>query len=252
MDNQIAIEFKDVHFEYHLEDRNTLPIFKGLSFTIRKNEFVTLIGPSGCGKSTLLYLIANILKPSQGNIAVDFGLVKGASGFVFQDYVLFPWRTILENVRLPLELKGLNVTKANKIASEYIHLVGLDDFSSSLPSELSGGMKQRVGIARALITESPVLLMDEPFNALDDITRQEMYDELISILSSTKRTVVFVTHNISEAIFLSDRIFILSKRPSAIKKTVDIELPKPRGTTILSSQEFYRVYQETQQSLKAK
>jgi len=252
MDKHAAIEFNDVHFEYRLEDSNTLNIIKGLSFLINKNEFITLIGPSGCGKSTLLYLIANILKPTQGDVKVDFGLVKDASGFVFQDYVLFPWRNILENVRLPLELKGIKNSEANKLASEYIHLVGLDDFVNSFPIELSGGMKQRVGIARALITESPILLMDEPFNALDDITRQEMYDELINILSVTKRTVVFVTHNINEAIFLSDKIFVLSKRPSIIKKIIEVKLPKPRDTTILSSPEFYQAYSETQQALKEK
>jgi NitT/TauT family transport system ATP-binding protein len=212
-----------------------------LDLDIRPGEFVALLGPSGCGKSTLLNLVAGILKPSSGAISVDGKPVKGPNpdcGIVFQNHSLFPWMSVLENVAFGPRMLG----RADPVgtARMFLSLVGLEKQASAWPSSLSGGMQQRVGIARALATYPPVLLMDEPFGALDAQTRSIMQEELLKIWSQFKTTVIFVTHDIEEAIFLADRVVVMKTLPGGIKRQVPIDLPRPRQPSIIKSELFNR------------
>jgi NitT/TauT family transport system ATP-binding protein len=210
-----------------------------LDIDIRPGEFLALLGPSGCGKSTLLNLIAGILKPTSGQVSVDGNVVKGPNpdcGIVFQNHSLFPWMSVLENVAFGPKMLG----RADPIgtARTFLSLVGLDKQASAWPASLSGGMQQRVGIARALATYPPVLLMDEPFGALDAQTRSIMQEELLKIWTQFKTTVVFVTHDIEEAIFLADRVVVMKTQPGGIKREVKIELTRPREASIIKSDLF--------------
>jgi NitT/TauT family transport system ATP-binding protein len=210
-----------------------------LDVDIRPGEFVALLGPSGCGKSTLLNLIAGILKPSRGEVQVDGATVKGPNpdcGIVFQNHSLFPWMTVLENVAFGPKMLG----RANPIgvARTFLGLVGLEKQQAAWPTNLSGGMQQRVGIARALATYPRVLLMDEPFGALDAQTRSIMQEELLKLWSQFKTTVVFVTHDIEEAIFLADRVIVMKTLPGGIKRDVAISLPRPREPSLIKSEIF--------------
>lgn len=210
-----------------------------LDVDIRPGEFVALLGPSGCGKSTLLNLIAGILKPSRGEVQVDGATVKGPNpdcGIVFQNHSLFPWMTVLENVAFGPKMLG----RANPIgvARTFLGLVGLEKQEAAWPTNLSGGMQQRVGIARALATYPRVLLMDEPFGALDAQTRSIMQEELLKLWSQFKTTVVFVTHDIEEAIFLADRVIVMKTLPGGIKQDVAINLPRPREPSLIRSEIF--------------
>ena len=212
-----------------------------LDIDIRPGEFVALLGPSGCGKSTLLNLVAGILKPTSGTVTVDGKPVKGPNpdcGIVFQNHSLFPWMSVLENVAFGPKMLG----RADPIgtARTFLSLVGLERQAPAWPSSLSGGMQQRVGIARALATYPPVLLMDEPFGALDAQTRSIMQEELLKIWSQFKTTVIFVTHDIEEAIFLADRVVVMKTLPGGIKRQVPIELPRPREPSIIKSELFNR------------
>lgn len=212
-----------------------------LDIEIRPGEFVALLGPSGCGKSTLLNVVAGILKPTSGRITVDGKPVKGPNpdcGIVFQNHSLFPWMSVLENVAFGPKMLG----RADPIgtARTFLSLVGLEKQASAWPSSLSGGMQQRVGIARALATYPPVLLMDEPFGALDAQTRSIMQEELLKIWSQFKTTVVFVTHDIEEAIFLADRVVVMKTLPGGIKRQVLIDLPRPREPSMIKSELFNR------------
>ena len=212
-----------------------------LDIDIRPGEFVALLGPSGCGKSTLLNVIAGILKPTSGKITIDGKPVKGPNpdcGIVFQNHSLFPWMSVLENVAFGPKMLG----RADPIgiARMFLSLVGLEKQGPAWPSSLSGGMQQRVGIARALATYPPVLLMDEPFGALDAQTRSIMQEELLKIWSQFKTTVVFVTHDIEEAIFLADRVVVMKTLPGGIKHQVLIELPRPREPSMIKSELFNR------------
>lgn len=215
-----------------------------INLEIPEGNFVTIIGPSGCGKSTLLNIIAKVVKPTSGNIILnnlDSTSFSQPISFVFQDYVLLPWRTVLKNVQLPLEISGADRNTWDEKSLHYLELVGLTEFINSYPHELSGGMKQRVGIARALVTESPILLMDEPLSALDEITRIHLQLELQQIWLKTKRTVVYVTHNINEAIFLSDWIVILTERPGRVVTSMEIDIPRPRPIEIIASKKFSEI-----------
>jgi len=204
---------------------------KDFSLSIDSGEFVAIVGPSGCGKSTLLDIISGLSKADSGNISIDGNKINGPAldrGFVMQGYALFPWRTIKKNVEFGLELKKIPKKQRAKISQDYIELVGLKGFEERYPHELSGGMRQRVAIARSLAYEPEVLLMDEPFAAVDAQTRETLQDELLRIWEKTKKTIIFVTHSIEEAVLLADRVVVLTKNPGTIKEVVDIKLPRPR------------------------
>lgn len=216
----------------------------GVSLDIMENEFICVVGPSGCGKSTLLNVIAGLLEPTSGAVYVDGKEVTGPGperGVVFQQYALFPWLTVLKNVQFGLKLQGVSEAESKETAMKYLKMVDLEQFADSYPKELSGGMKQRVAIARAYAVNPQVLLMDEPFGALDAQTRYLMQEELQRIWEAEKRTVIFVTNNIEEALYLADRILVLTNCPSTVKKEYIIDLPRPRN---LVSPEFLALRKE--------
>jgi NitT/TauT family transport system ATP-binding protein len=226
-----------------------------IELCIRQGEFITLLGPSGCGKSTLLKMIANLLEPSGGNISWwggGFDLV-GQDGrklvFVFQDATLMPWSRVRGNVRLPLDLAGVDRKEADARVDQALALVGLAKFDTSYPRQLSGGMQMRASIARALVTEPNMLLMDEPFGALDEITRNKLDQDLLDLWHSRGLTVVFVTHSIYEAVFLSTRVVVMAARPGRILREVTIDAPYPRNDAFRVSQEFAMYARELQQLL---
>jgi NitT/TauT family transport system ATP-binding protein len=205
-----------------------------INLDIEENEFVCFIGPSGCGKTTLLRIIAGLEEPTVGVVCLEGLPIIGPGperGMVFQEYSLFPWRTVLDNVAFGLELKGISKDDRSKKARQYLKMVELERFEERYPHELSGGMKQRVAIARALVNDPKALLMDEPFGALDAQTRNMMQSELLRIWEEEKKTVVFVTHSVDEAIYLADRIVIMSARPGKIKDIINIGLSRPRSRT---------------------
>jgi NitT/TauT family transport system ATP-binding protein len=205
-----------------------------ISLEVADKEFVCILGPSGCGKTTLLRLIAGLVTARTGSIVLDGEEMRGPSpkiGFVFQEYSLFPWRTVIDNIAFGLEMKGMPKEERYRIAEQYLELVNLTSFKTSYPSELSGGMRQRVAVARALALDPVLLLMDEPFGALDAQTRNMLQKELLEIWEKTRKTIIFITHSVDEAVYLSDRIIVLSPRPGRICKTVPIDLPRPRDRT---------------------
>ncbi|RII36013.1 ABC transporter ATP-binding protein [Clostridium chromiireducens] len=221
---------------YYVRDKESsekekFQALKDFSLSIGKGEFIAIVGPSGCGKSTLLDIISGIVKAESGSISIDGKVVNGPAldrGFVMQGYALFPWRTIRKNVEFGLELKKVPKKERNKISDEFIELIGLKGFENRYPHELSGGMKQRVAIARSLAYDPEVLLMDEPFAAVDAQTRETLQDELMRIWDKTNKTIIFVTHSIEEAVLLADRVVVMTKNPGTIKEIVDIDLPRPR------------------------
>jgi NitT/TauT family transport system ATP-binding protein len=218
---------------------------EGVDLALRRNEFVSLIGPSGCGKSTVLRLIAGLLRPSSGRASI-FGLEvtepRDEIGVVFQRPTLLPWLDVLGNVVFPVRHKyGRVGDKDRARAQELLHMVGLADFAAKRPAELSGGMQQRVAIARSLLHDPDILLMDEPFSALDALTRDEMSFELLRIWGERPKTVVFVTHSIQEALLLSDRVVVMSARPGRVAEIVDVPLPRPRNLATLSDPGFIRL-----------
>lgn len=215
-------------------------VIKQLDLTVKRGEFLAIVGPSGCGKSTFLDMIAGLAKPSSGEILIDGKKITGPAldrGIVLQGYALFPWRTVRKNVEFGLEVKNVPEKEREAISQRYIELVGLKNFENRYPYELSGGMKQRVAIARALAYDPDVLLMDEPFAAVDAQTRETLQEELLRIWEKTKKTIVFVTHGIDEAVFLADRVAVMTTNPGTIKDIVTINLPRPRDG-IRSSAEF--------------
>jgi NitT/TauT family transport system ATP-binding protein len=213
-----------------------------LSFDVQGGEFVSVVGPSGCGKSTLLYLIAGFLDATSGTIAVDGDRIDGPGtdrGVVFQDYALFPWRTVFENVTYGLEEAGVEEAEREATAQRYIDMVDLDGFEDKYPKELSGGMKQRVGIARALAYEPKILLMDEPFGALDQPLRESLQDQLLDIWGDLDKTVVFITHDVEEAVYLSDRVLVLTRHPGTKKMVADVDLDRSgEREEIITSEAF--------------
>lgn len=241
-ETEIKIERLLVRFQ----DKNgTEPVtaLTDINLEIRQGEFVSLVGPSGCGKTTLLRTIADLQQPTSGTI-----LVRGQSpreirmqkkyGIVFQNPVLYDWRTVRRNVCLPMEIAGLPKKYRTRTVTEMLELVGLYNFGKKYPHELSGGMQQRVGIARALAIKPEILLMDEPFSALDEFTKEKLQEDLLTIWTKTEKTIVFVTHNISEAVFLSDRVVVLSPHPGRVSSIVDIDLPRPRTARVRGADEF--------------
>ena len=220
---------------------NRIPVLDGVDLTIGRGEFITLVGPSGSGKSVLLDVIAGLTEATSGIATIDgIAVVKphANTAYVFQQYALFPWRTALQNVEYALEVRGVPAAERREKARYFLHLFGLKGFEDRFPSQLSGGMQQRVAIARALSTDPQVLLMDEPFAALDAQTRDILQSELLRIWEQIKTTVVFVTHSIDEAIYLADRVVVMTARPARVKEIVDIDLPRPRDLEIRNSQAF--------------
>lgn len=215
---------------YRRDESETVAI-ENFDLSIRKGELVSIVGPSGCGKTTILRMIAGLLEPTSGTITVAGHPCDKPGpdrGMVFQDFALMPWRSVLKNVELGMEIAGVPKEERARRAEEYIAIVGLEKFKDSRINELSGGMKQRVGIARALVNHPDVLLMDEPFGALDAQTRNLMQAELIKILDKTDQTIIFITHSVDEAVYLSDRIVVLTKRPATVKEVIEIPWPRPR------------------------
>ena len=245
-----VIVSKNLTIGYKLHrERKLLTALKDINLTIYKGEFVCLLGPSGCGKTTFINAISGLVPPWEGSIEVDGRPVTGPGpdrGMVFQDYALMPWRTVESNVRMPFEFQDLKLSKAqiDERVSRYLELVELTGFEKSFPYELSGGMKQRVGIARALATEPKILLADEPFAAIDAMTREAMQSELERFVTKTRQTVVFITHSIDEAITLGDRIVVISRRPGRIKEVIDVNLPRPRFDQELKSLPVYAEIRE--------
>lgn len=239
---EIQIEKLQVQFT---DQNGSKPItaLDNINLTIRQGEFVSLVGPSGCGKTTLLRAIADLQQPTSGSI-----LVRGQSpreirlqkkyGFVFQNPVLYDWRTVRRNVCMPMEIAGLPKKHRTRTVTEMLDLVGLYNFGRKYPHELSGGMQQRVGIARALAINPEIMLMDEPFSALDEFTKEKLQEDLLTIWTKTQKTIVFVTHNISEAVFLSDRVVVLSPHPGRVTNIVEIGLPRPRNADVRGSNDF--------------
>jgi len=225
------IELHNITLEY---DSAATPVtaLRGVSFSVAPSEFLCVVGQSGCGKTTMLNIIAGFLQPTAGEILIGGKTVTGKGldrGIVFQDFAqLFPWRTAQRNVEFGLEMKGLAKAEREEIAMRFLKLVNLEKFAHSYPHELSGGMQQRVAIARALAYNPAVLLMDEPFAALDALTREEMQLFLVDVWRETKKTVIYVTHNVAEAVYLADRVIVLSPHPGTVKAEVKVALPRPR------------------------
>lgn len=215
---------------YKRDDSETVAI-EDFNINIKRGELISIVGPSGCGKTTILRMIAGLLEPTSGVITVAGHPCDKPGpdrGMVFQDFALMPWRSVIKNVELGMEMAGVPKEERRKRAEEYISIVGLEKFKDARINELSGGMKQRVGIARALVNHPDVLLMDEPFGALDAQTRNLMQAELIKILDKTDQTIIFITHSVDEAVYLSDRVVVLTKRPAKIKEIIEIPWPRPR------------------------
>jgi NitT/TauT family transport system ATP-binding protein len=225
------IEIQDVSLVYDTPAGRVTGV-QGASFDMEQSEFLCLVGPSGCGKSTLLNIIAGFLKPTAGEIRIGGKAVTGSGmdrGVVFQDFAqLFPWRTALRNVMFGLEMKGVAKDESERIALKQLNLVNLGKFANSYPHHLSGGMQQRVAIARALAYNPAVLLMDEPFAALDALTRDDMQRLLADVWRETKKTIIYVTHNVAEAVYLADRVIVMTPHPGRVKAEIPITLPRPR------------------------
>jgi NitT/TauT family transport system ATP-binding protein len=227
-----------------------------IDLEVRPREFVSLIGPSGCGKSTLLRIIGDLVEPTSGEVVVNGKRAHQARldrdyGIVFQDAVLYDWRTVAKNIALPLEMLGWDKARRTARVGEMVDLVELGGFENHHPWQLSGGMQQRVSIARALAFDPPLLLMDEPFGALDEMTRERMNMELLRIWDESGSTIVFVTHSIAEAVFLSTRVVVMSPRPARITGVVDIELPQPRTADTREQERFFELVTEVRELLRA-
>ncbi len=238
---KMAIEIKNINKSFEGKKKN-LSVLDNINLTINDGELICLLGPSGCGKTTLLRLIAGLEKPTSGEIIANGEVVKRPSGdraVIFQQYSLFPWLTVLQNVTFGLEMTKKGTKEENVAAAErYLTSVGLIDFKDSYPHELSGGMKQRVAIIRSLLNHSPILLMDEPFSAVDMQTRHKLQEQLIGVWKRFENTIVFVTHDVDEAVYLADKIVILDKNPGRIARIVEVDIERPRKR---DSKEFIEV-----------
>ncbi len=250
----IAADLKKVSVSF-----GALQALKEISLSVREGEFLTILGPSGCGKSTLLRVVSDLVPASQGEVLIFGKQTEQARlarefSFVFQDATLLPWRTAIENVRLPLEMgvkRGLSASDSGLSPEELLELVGLKGRENALPHELSGGMRQRVAIARALICKPRLLLMDEPFGALDEITRDRLNEQILQIWKETKTTILFVTHSIPEAAFLGQRVLMLKAHPGRIHEIVDVDLPYPRRLKMRETAEFIEIASRLRSLLEA-
>lgn len=250
------IEIRNVNRDYQIKrnasgEEQIFSALQNVSLTVNKGEFLTIVGPSGCGKSTLLDLIAGLALPTSGELFIDGKKITKPAldrGIVMQGYALFPWRTVRHNVEFGLEVKGVPKKDRQEISDRFLKLVNLSGFADRYPYELSGGMKQRVAIARALAYDPEVLLMDEPFAAVDAQTRETLQDELLRIWEETRKTIIFVTHSIDEAVALADRVAVMSANPGKVKEIVQVGLPRPRRVgDVLSTTDFrlvrYRIWE---------
>ena len=246
------LEAKQLYKHYNSRQK-PLSAIEDISFAVTPGEFVCLVGPSGCGKTTLLRILAGLLKPDHGQVCLRGQPLSGPCheiGLVFQKPNLMPWRTVMDNVLLPLQIRPVSSEEAKERAKRVLDIVGLAEFAQSYPRELSGGMQQRVAIARALVYEPDILLLDEPFGALDALTREQLNHELLRIWGASGKTVVMVTHNIREAVFLSDRVLVLSQRPGRIANIIPICLPRPRPLSLFYESEFSSLAYKVRQAIR--
>lgn len=252
---ELEIEVKDLGVTFKDNAGKDVQALTGVNLEIYKGEFISLLGPSGCGKTTLLRSIADLQEPTDGYVRVSGKTPKEIRmeqkfGFVFQQPVLFDWRTVKKNVELPLEIMYYSKKERSERADEMLEMVGLKDFCNHFPKQLSGGMQQRVNIARAFGIRPDILLMDEPFSALDEFTKEKLHEDLLRIWRQTNKTVVFVTHNIQEAVFLSDRICVLSPHPGRLSAIVDVDLPRPRTLEMKETQHFNELVTKVRNSFE--
>ncbi len=238
-----ALRIADVSKTYDAGGANPVEALSGVNLNVDDGEFVSVIGPSGCGKSTLFNIIGGLIADYEGTVLIDGHPVDGTHkdvGVVFQEESTFPWRTTLDNVAFPLEIEGVSKLEREEKARKFVRLVGLEGFENHYPAQLSGGLKQRTAVARTLAYEPRIMLLDEPFGALDEQTRMLLGDKMLEIWQALKQTMLLITHNITEAVQLSDRVVIMSFRPGRIKRVVDIDLPRPRTSEVISTAEFGR------------
>jgi len=253
----VKIEARGVRMDFDTRDEDgraeSVGVLKDFDLDVREGEFLSILGPSGCGKSTFLNLLAGLARRTGGSVSIDGAPSEGINrhqGVVFQGYALFPWRTVSQNIEVGLEIRGVPKAERRRVAAEYIELVGLQGFASRYPHELSGGMRQRVAIARSLAYSPDLLLMDEPFAALDAQTREILQGELLRIWDTHKKTIVFITHSLDEAIYLSDRIAVMTHRPGRVKEILDVPLPRPRAPEVRHSDAFVRLRQRAWEVLR--
>ena len=245
--NDRYIQIRNLSKTFGAASADAVLALQDIDVEVQEGSFVSVVGPSGCGKSTLLRIVAGLLPASAGSVVMAGQAIKGTRrdiGVVFQSSILLPWRTILDNVLLPAEVLGLDMKAARARALELLALVRLEGFEHKLPRQLSGGMQQRASIARALLHDFKVLLMDEPFGALDAMTREQMNLELQRIWQESGKTVILITHSIPEAIFLGDRVLVMTPRPGRLRRTIDVNLPRPRSMDVMATPEFARVAHE--------
>jgi NitT/TauT family transport system ATP-binding protein len=251
-----VISIQNLNKIFTSNDGSQVHALKNINLEIHRGEFISFIGPSGCGKSTLLRLIADLIEPTNGSLTVNGHSARQARlereyGFIFQNATLYDWRTVIKNVQLPLEVMKFSREERETRAHKMLELVELSDFANHYPWQLSGGMQQRVSIARALAFEPNLLLMDEPFGALDEMTRERLNNELLAIWRQIPAmTIIFVTHNIAEAVYLSSRVVVMSPRPGKIVDIVNVDLPRPRTTDTMTSERYFQLINEVRNLLR--
>jgi NitT/TauT family transport system ATP-binding protein len=246
VEETIKLHIHNVSKTYCLDGNEVLAV-EEIDLKIKNQEFATILGPSGCGKSTLLRIVAGLIRPTRGVVRLDGKVISGPGqdrGMVFQSYTLFPWLTVKENIKFGLEICGMPKAKQEQIAQEFVEKVGLKGFEGTYPKGLSGGMKQRVAIARALANNPAILLLDEPFGALDAQTRALMQELLTQVWEELHKTILFVTHDVEEAIFLSDRVFVMTARPGKIKSEINIPIERPRNYEMKATESFLNLKKE--------